>query len=105
MIRIIIGWITGFRFLTRDEARDWTAILYTPVLTACAVGQTVVMVWGPWPDETAAQRLTFLGWALIINLGLIALGTFFLQRRTVNLKASTPGGGSVEIENVTAPPV
>lgn len=103
MIRFLIRHLFGFRGMTRDEARDWTAILYTPILTLCAVGQTVVMVWGPWPPETASQRLTFLGWTLIGNLLLIGLGTFFLQRRTVNLHAKTPGGGEIEIENVTAP--
>lgn len=103
MIRLLFRYLLGFRGMTRDEARDWAAILYTPVLTLCAVGQTIVMVWGGWPAETAAQRLNFLGWTLIGNLCLIGLGTFFLQRRTVNMKADLPGGGSVEFENVTAP--
>lgn len=88
------------RFLTRDEARDWCAILYTPVLTLCAAGLVYIIVWGGWPAETAAQRLTFLGWSLIGLLFLIALGTFFLQRRTVNLKVETPAG-TLEAENVT----
>lgn len=88
------------RLLTRDEARDWCAILYTPVLTVCAAGLVWIIVWGGWPSETAAQRLTFLGWSLIGLLFLIALGTFFLQRRTVNLKVETPAG-SLEAENVT----
>jgi peptidoglycan biosynthesis protein MviN/MurJ (putative lipid II flippase) len=89
------------RFLSRDEARDWAAILYTPVLTACAAGLVLVIWLGPWPDATAGQRLNFLGASLLGLLGLIAMGTFFLQRRTVNLKVETPGGGSVEVENVT----
>lgn len=103
MIRAFIRWLFGFRGMTRDEARDWAAILYTPVLTFCAVGQVLVIWLGPWPDSTAALRLQFLGWGMIANLGLIGLGTFFLQRRTVNLKGTTPGGGSFEVENVTAP--
>lgn len=103
MIRLLLRVFLGFRGMTRDEARDWTAILYTPVLTICAVGQVLVIWLGPWPDETAGQRLNFLGWALMVNLLLIGLGTFFLQRRTVNVKADLPGGGSVEFENVTAP--
>lgn len=105
MIRALIRWLFGFRGMTRDEARDWAAILYTPVLTICAVGQVLVIWLGPWPDDTAALRLQFLGWGMIGNLGLIGLGTFFLQRRTVNLKGTTPGGGSFEVENVTAPEV
>lgn len=88
------------RFLTREEARDWAAILYTPVLTVGGAWLISVIVWGGWPADTAEQRLNFLGWTLIGLLFLIALGTFFLQRRTVNLKAETPAG-SVEIENVT----
>lgn len=103
MIRALIRWLFGFRGMTRDEARDWAAILYTPVLTFCAVGQVLVIWLGPWPESTAGLRLQFLGWGMISNLGLIGLGTFFLQRRTVNLKGTTPGGGSFEVENVTAP--
>ena len=102
MIRWLISRLIGFRGMTRDEARDWAAILYTPVLTLCAVGQTAVLVWGGWPADTAEQRLTFLGWTLIGNLVLIGMGTFFLQRRTVNVHAKT-AAGEFEIENVTAP--
>lgn len=103
MIRWLIRAMFGFRGMTRDEARDWGAILYTPVLTICAVGQVLVIWLGPWPVETAALRLNFLGWTLIGNLALIGLGTFFLQRRTVNVKADLPGGGSLELENVSPP--
>lgn len=103
MIRWLIARLFGFRGMTRDEARDWAAILYTPVLTFCAVGQVLVLWLGPWPDSTAALRLQFLGWGMLINLALIGLGTFFLQRRTVNIHAKTPGGGEIEFENVTAP--
>lgn len=102
MIRWLIRLFFGFRGMTRDEARDWTAILYTPVLTVCAVGQVLVIWLGPWPEDTAGLRLSFLGWGMMINLLLIALGTFFLQRRTVNLKGKT-AAGEFEIENVTAP--
>lgn len=90
------------RFLTRDEARDWTAILYTPVLTVCGIVLAAVLVWGPWPPETATQRLNFLGWSLIGLLFLIGLGTLFLQRRTANIKVETPGG-SVEFEGMDPP--
>lgn len=103
MIRWLISRLLGFRGMTRDEARDWAAILYTPVLTFGAAGLVLVIWLGPWPDATAAQRLNFLGWTLLGTLGLIGLGTFFLQRRTVDLKASLPGGGTIELDNVTAP--
>lgn len=99
MIWRLLCWLFGFRPISRDSARDWAAILYTPVLTICAIGQTIGLLVG-WPENTAAQRINFLGIGLIVNLALIGLGTFFLQRRTVNIKAETPAG-SVEIENVT----
>ena len=91
------------RLLNRDEARDWTAILYTPVLTVCAAGLVLVIWLGPWPDETAAQRLNFLGWSLLGLLALIGLGTAFLQRRTVDIRGTLPGGASFEIDDVTMP--
>lgn len=91
------------RLLTRDEARDWCAILYTPVLTLCAAGLVWIIVWGGWPADTAAQRLTFLGWTLMGLLVLIGLGTFFLQRRTVDVKGTLPGGATFEIDNVPSP--
>ena len=99
MIRWLLRLLLGYRGMTRDEARDWTAILYTPVLTICAAGVVLVIWLGPWPDGTASQRLNFLGWTLLGLLVLIGLGTFFLQRRTVNLKLETPAG-SLEAENV-----
>lgn len=102
MIRWLFRLLLGFRGMTRDEARDWAAILYTPVLTVCAVGQVLVIWLGPWPDDTSALRLQFLGWGMIVNLALIGLGTFFLQRRTVNLHAKT-AAGEFELEDVTAP--
>lgn len=100
MIRWLIGKILGFRGMTVAEARDWTAILFTPVLTACGAGVALIVWLGPWPEETARQRLDYLGWTLIGLLFLIGLGTMFLQRRTVNVKAETPAG-SFEVENVT----
>lgn len=103
MIRWLISRLLGFRGMSRDEARDWMALLYVPVLTVCGIGVTLIIWLGPWPEATAPLRLTFLGWTLIGLLALIGLGTFFLQRRTVNMKVETPGGGSVEIENVTPP--
>jgi hypothetical protein len=102
LIRFLVRLIFGFRGMTRDEARDWAAILYTPILTVCAVGQVLVIWLGPWPDETRPQRLNFLGWTLIGNLMLIGLGAFFLQRCTVNLSVETPAG-KIEIENVSRP--
>lgn len=102
MIRFLIRLLFGFRGMSRDEARDWAAILYTPVLTICGAGLALIIWLGPWPDGTAEQRLNFLGLTLLGTLALIGLGTFFLQRRTVNLKVETPAG-SFEAENVTAP--
>lgn len=90
------------RLLTRDEARDWTAILYTPVLTVCAAGVVLIVWLGPWPEETASLRLNFLGWTLLGLLGLIGLGTFFLQRRTVDVRVKT-AAGEFEIDNVPNP--
>ena len=65
-----------------DVARDWAALLYTPVLTAYAVWVTALIVWAwPWAKATEPQRLAILGWALIGALVLIGLGTLFYQRR------------------------
>ena len=65
-----------------DVARDWAALLYTPVLTAYAVWVTALIVWAwPWAKATEPQRLAILGWALIGARCLIGLGTLFYQRR------------------------
>lgn len=64
-----------------DAARDWAAVLYTPVLTVYAVWVTALVAWGGWSPSTEAQRLTLLGWALVGSLCLIGLGTLFYQRR------------------------
>lgn len=91
------------RFLNRDEARDWAAILYTPVLTVLGAVLAFAFIYGPWPPETAQQRLTFLGWTLIGLMGLIALGTLFLQRRMMDVKVKT-AAGEFELDNLPAGP-
>lgn len=77
-----------------DAARDWAALLYTPVLTLYAVWVTALMVWAyPWAVGTEPKRLDFLGAALIGALCLIGLGTLFYQRRPPpRIRAKTPAG-------------
>lgn len=91
------------RFPSREEARDWLALLYIPILTFCGAGLALIIWLGPWPADTAAQRLNYLGLSLLGVLALIAFGNFYLQRRTVNLKVETPGV-KVEAENVSPGP-
>ena len=80
-----------------DVARDWAALLYTPVLTAYAVWVTALIVWAwPWARATEPQRLAILGWALIGALCLIGLGTLFYQRRPPpRIRAK---GAAIEVE-------
>ena len=77
-----------------DAARDWAALLYTPVLTLYAVWITALMVWAyPWAEKTEPQRLNFLGGALIAALCLIGLGTLFYQRLPPpHIRARTAAG-------------
>lgn len=79
---------------TADAARDWAALLYTPVISLYAVWLTALMVWAyPWAKKTEPQRLDFLGGALIGALCLIGLGTLFYQRRPPpHIRAKTPAG-------------
>jgi hypothetical protein len=88
-----------------DVARDWAALLYTPVLTLYAVWVTAVIVWAyPWAEKTQAQRLDFLGAALIVALCLIGLGTLFYQRQPPpRIRAKSPAG-ELEIGGEAAPP-
>jgi len=81
-----------------DVARDWAALLYTPVLTAYAVWLTALIAWaGPWAAATQAQRLNFLGWGLITALCLIGLGTLFYQRRPTPHIRAKAGLGELEV--------
>ncbi len=76
-----------------DAARDWAALLYTPILTLYLVWVTCLIVWAwPWDPATEPQRLNFLGFAMIGALCLIGLGTLFLQRRTATVKGKTAAG-------------
>lgn len=87
-----------------DAARDWAAVLYTPILTGYAVWLTCLLVWAwPWKESTEPQRLNFLGLALIGALMLIGLGTLFYQRRTANVKAKAPGGGELDFTSGESP--
>jgi hypothetical protein len=80
-----------------DAARDWAALLYTPVLTAYAIWLTALIVWAwPWAKTTEPQRLAILGCALIAALCLIGLGTLFYQRRPPpRIRAK---GAAIELE-------
>jgi hypothetical protein len=80
-----------------DVARDWAALLYTPVLTAYAVWLTALLAWAyPWAASTEPQRIACLGAALIGALALIGLGTLFYQRRPPpRIRAK---GASMELE-------
>lgn len=81
-----------------DVARDWAALLYTPVLTAYAVWVTALMAWAhPWAKATEPQRLTYLGMALIGALCLIGLGTLFYQRRPPPRVRARTAAGELEI--------
>jgi len=75
-----------------DAARDWAAVLYTPILTVYAVWVTAVVVWFPWTEATEEQRITILGAALIGSLVLIGLGTLFYQRRSATVRGKTAAG-------------
>jgi hypothetical protein len=100
MIRALFIRLFGHLPLSREEARDWSAILYTPFLSLFLAAQVVSFTWGPWPAESADLRLKALACVMIINALLIGLGTLFLQRRTANIKVETPAG-SFEIDDVT----
>lgn len=81
-----------------DVARDWAALLYTPVLTAYAVWVTALIVWAyPWAEVTEPQRLGYLGAALIGALCLIGLGTLFYQRRPPPRIRAKTAAGELEI--------
>ena len=91
-----LGWLKA----AADVARDWAALLYTPVLTAYAVWVTALIVWAhPWATATQAQRLNFLGWALIAALCLIGLGTLFYQRRPTPHIRAKAGLGELEVSS------
>lgn len=83
-----------------DALRDWAAVLYTPVLTACQVSLVTVIVRGGYDPAVVVH---YLGALAILYALLVGLGAAFLQRRTVNVKATTPGGGSFEAVSSSPP--
>lgn len=87
-----------------DVARDWAALLYTPVLSLYAAWLTTIIAFGAWSARVEAQRLGFLGAGLIGALCLIGLGTLFYQRRpTPSIRART-AAGELEITSREASP-
>ena len=85
-----------------DVARDWAALLYTPVLTLYAVWLTAIVAFAqPWSERSEAQRLTVLGAALIGSLCLIGLGTLFYQRRPAPSIRARTAAGELEITSET----
>ena len=83
-----------------DVARDWAAVLYTPVLSLYAAWLTAVVAWGPWSAATEGRRLGILGAALILALSLIGLGTLFYQRRAAPGIRARSAAGELEIGGV-----
>lgn len=94
MIRWIAARLFGFS-VTRDQARDWMAIFYIPVLSFGVCGMVWVLLSLRRPDLT----VHYFGASLIGLVLLVGLGNFFLQRRTVNVEIETPAG-SLRAENV-----
>ena len=84
-----------------DAARDWAAVLYTPVLSLYAAWLTGVLAWGPWSAATDARRIAILGAVLIGALALIGLGTLFYQRRPTPTLRARGAVGELEIGSVS----
>lgn len=80
-----------------DAARDWAALLYTPVLTLYAAWLTAVIAWGDWSEAAEGRRLCLLGGALLASLALIGLGTLFYQRRPTPRIRAKGAVGEIEI--------
>ncbi len=63
-----------------ERAREWFAVLATAVLSLLAAGVALVLWLGPWSAATEAQRVGFLGAALILLLCLVGAGASWLWR-------------------------
>ena len=88
--------------LATADIRTWAIISTALIVTLGAVGYTLIVWRGEWPDVLAGRRLDYLGWALLICLFNITAIIAALTKRRVS--AHGPGGISFETGSETEPP-
>jgi|GEM_PF-6864813 len=92
--------LTGQRSLA-DRAREWFAVLATLALSTFAAALVLILWRGPWSAGSEAQRLGFIGAALIMVIGLIGLGASWLWR--LQFKSFEVRAGLVQVSAQAAP--
>lgn len=66
-----------------SAARDWAAVLYTPVITALLGAVIGILAYAPWEVSTQRQRIGFLGYIGLALVLLVAVGVLWFQRREI----------------------
>ena len=88
-------------------ARDLAALLFMPMvsLMASAVVFLLMMFFAEHADPLVVRMVVqFLGWTLMGLVTLLGLGLLWTQRRNIpDIKITTPGGLSVELDNGDEP--
>ena len=87
-----------------DRAREWFAVLATAALSAFAAGLVLVLWLGRWSPHTEAQRIGFLGAALIALVCLVGLGASWLWRMQFKSFEVKAGLVQVTARSDDAPP-
>lgn len=84
-------------WLLSGSVRLW-AMIAAGVVQTCFSAWLVWIVWrGGWPVDRAQQQLWYLGVALFISLGNIAVVIAALT--STNLRAHGPAGVSLEVDS------
>lgn len=76
--------------------RLWALMAAGPALSAAAVGLVFIVWRGDWPEALRGKQLDFLGWSLLLVIGLI--GVIVVTLAAVKARVSGPGGSGFEID-------
>lgn len=92
-----------------DTGRSLAALLFIPFLCLYACGLVYILWLGGWGENTAVERVKWLGISLLGLIILIGLGVLWLQRRDIpSFSVTTPWGTANVSEgheaNVTVSP-
>lgn len=70
----------SWRFVPFPPPRGWGAFLFAPAISLYVVGVSLSFMYGAWSDASEGARVQFLGWGMIVGMGLIYFGGNWLQR-------------------------
>jgi len=82
---------------------EWTLVGIGVALCLLALIFAMMLLFPHWPDATAAQRVWFLGWSLLLAIGGILLLVLAFVSPWVGTVKATGFGADLELQGKSNP--